>query len=180
MFIVQYARSVELLLDFELKGYLCHYLFFDDHQHWICSQKNLDELLPTCTPGKFIYLASNLRLKSMDAKKSIRNRFAYVNLVLRNTGVVSRRDFFKSILLIRQLKEKTALSATFINQLEAAYWQLAPQSVKDWFKNTVKRVLVTTAEKVYAPDYIWKSQGCKTTLELMQEKWNKKVLMGMA
>lgn len=180
MFVVQYARSVELFMDFELKGYLCHYLFFDDHQHWTCPQERLTELLPMCEPGKFIFLASNLRIPSMDAKSSIRNRFAYTGLILRNTGSASLRDFFKSILLIRNLKYHTSLPDTFVSQLEALYWKLAPPPIKEWFKITVRTMFVSTAAKMYAPDYVWKSQGCKTTLQLLQEDWDKKALMGMA
>jgi SAM-dependent methyltransferase len=170
MFVVQYARSIELWMDFEMKGFLCHYLFSDNHQHWECSQKRLEELLPMCVPGKFIYLATNLRIPSMDGKETIRNRFAYVNLVMRNTGVVSLGDFFKSILLIRGLKELTGLPTTFVEKLEALYWSLAPPSVKAWCKNTVKRVLLRMTEKMYAPDYVWKSQGNKTTVQLLQDK----------
>lgn len=180
MFVVQYARSIELILDYKLKAYLCHYQFCDDHSPWICSDKRVTELIQKCTPGKFLFLATNLRVSSMDAKETIRNRFAYVNLVLHYTRSENVHDFIKSILLIRQLKDVTNLSQDYLTKLEVLYWKLAPVSVKAWFKSTIKKILFPKTAIFYAPDYVWKSKDCKTTLEILREKWDKKVLMGLA
>jgi hypothetical protein len=174
MFVVEYARAGDFILGNQLKGYLCHYLFCEDHEPWICNRDRLHSYLPIAKDGTYTYLASNVRVPEMDAKVTIRNRFAYVNLVLRYVKTESVADFIRSILLVRE--------RGLPSYVEDVLWQTAPPAIKQWFQGAIRIITTKLAAKMYAPDYVWKSRGCKTTLQLMQERWDrdKKVLMGLA
>lgn len=172
MFVVEYARAGDFILGNQLKAYLCHYLFCDDHEPWICNRDRLQRYLQTAKEDTYTYLASNIRVPHMDGKVTIRNRFAYVNVILRYSESGNVTDFIRSVLLVREMR--------LPSYVEDILWQTAPLSVKQWFQGTIRVITTKLAAKMYAPDYVWKSQGCKTTLQLMQEKWDKKVLMGLA
>ena len=173
MFIVELAQEglygkVDLFQT--IRPYFCHYYFHADHQLWKNKELNVQAFLERTDlpPDSYIYLWRNIRVPQMDGPETIRNRFAYTNIAITNRGGDNPRLFLRSILLLRSLH----LPSDFL-------WKHASPAVKEYCRKIIRKLVIRIAEKVYAPDYVWKTKGCKTTLQLLQHKWDNKLLMAI-
>lgn len=124
---------------------------------------------------------STCRAASCDASDEVRNKYAFTGVCLMNVPYPSDNISFwstmgKSIKVIRWMKEQK-LDSSVIGFLEEAIWTSLSAEKKDYVSkitgNFMNQWMAKVSEKIYAPDYLWKtgSRTGETTIQWMKKKY---------
>jgi len=139
-----------------ITSYTSYYLFCPDHEPCANSVDNIYKFMEESQEGECICLYNRVRAPDLDADLEIRNRYAYVTILMENRGVFRREAFMAGLNMLKRYN------------LPYNFMRLCiPEEFKRAFQNLAFKFL----EKIYAPDYVWKSKGGQRTIDVIKNEF---------
>ena len=140
-----------------ITAYTSHYLFYPDHEPCANSLENIHQFINESQEGQCICLYNRVRAPDLDADEDVRNRYAFVAILMENRGVPTRKTFLTGLNMLKRYN----VPYDFMR------WCL-PKEFKRAFQNLAFKFL----EKIYAPDYVWKSKGGQRTVDVIKNDFD--------
>lgn len=133
---------------------------------------------------KYVYWVSGpYRIPEFDSPPNILNRYAYIHIQLSPVKPQNKAEAWKhmsaSLRILDTIRHKGGMDEEVIVRLERIVWDTSEvlDDVKSICKNLLHRMVLRMAEKMYDPDYIWRTGWRKgmTTIEAFRPQFERHV-----
>ena len=164
---------------------VCVYGIQQDHQLKYLTEEDLSSYMKengnNLDPNYVYWVSGPYRIPEFDSPPNILNRYAYIHIQLYpikpKNKIESWKHMSSSLKIIDTLRQKGEMNEKVIDKLERIIWDTSDvlQDIKKMCRNLLHKFVLSIAERVYDPDYVWRTGSRKgmTTLEILKPQFEK-------